>query len=66
MKVLFNEDVKMSKSIKRNVQGSLRRLLKEDDSKLANLYNSRYENTKKKAVDPIKKSVREPKVAMKK
>ena len=66
MKVLFNEDVKMSKSIKRNVQGSLRRLLKEDDSKLANLYNSRYENTKKKAVDPIKKSVHEPKVAMKK
>jgi len=66
MKVLFNEDVKMSKSIKRNVQSSLRRMLKEDDSKLANLYNSRYENTKKKAVDPIKKSVHEPKVTMKK
>jgi hypothetical protein len=65
LKKMYDEDVKMSKSIKRDVHEHLRSVLK-DGSKMAYLYEDRYENTKTKVVDPIKKQTHEPAVQPKK
>jgi hypothetical protein len=65
LKKLYDDDVKMSKNIKRDVHEHLRNILK-DDQKLRFVYYDRYENTKSKVVDPIKKETHEPKVEPKK
>ena len=65
LKKMYDENVKMSKKIDRNVRGALNDLL-NDDWKLANCYRERYVNSKKKVVDPIKRQVYGPKTEVKK